>query len=841
MARMNATSRLVLLALLLLSAVAAGTWALDPEKRLTQLATERWGLREGLPSLGVFAVAHSDDGYLWLGIDDGLVRFDGAMFDAFHSRNTPALGAGPVFALDAGSGGRLWIGAADGSVLMRDGRRIERLAGTDSEATDGVMAILEDRSGHLWVWREHSGLARYRIDGTTLADVGLPPILAEQTPPPQQVPRRSIVEGRDGRLWLASQGDGLYVLDRDRLTRVTSTEGLSDDFVHTVAEDLAGDIWIGSHGGLDRYRGGEIEAMTSAVGLGAGGVVALKVDSAGSLWINQRGLFRWTGSRLELLEGTDDIRGELSLAEDHDGGLWVGALGDDLVSVRDDGVTPLGPAEGFPISVVLSVAGDPDGSLWVGTSRAGVVVLEEGERRSISTADGLPHNLVWSIHRQGAETWLGTNGGLARMVEGEMDVFTTADGLPGDRVRTIHEDPDAPGTLWLGTIDGGVARLRNGAFSSLTAADGLAQTNVRWLQRDTAGGLWIGLHNGLQRLQIDPDLRDLKEGQLETFTKADGLASTRMRAAYLDSGGTLWVGTAGGGLSRFHDGRFTSYTRAAGLLSDDVYGILPDSEGNLWLAGHGVTRIARQDFDDFDAGRIERLRPEAFPSPSFDRTECCVAGGSPGLWQGVDGRLWFPGAKGIASLDPAALESRYRLPPAVVESVVADGASISLTGEPVPAGVRDLRIEYTSPRLAAAEQLSFRYRLIGHDDEWTEVGARREAYYSRLPPGRYQFQVTASAEPGWWRIPLRRSRSASCLSGGRRCGSGSPPCSLSSARPPPGTGLAPVESPSTTGNCFGRSRIVSGPKMLYESRSPNVSAPKRPSASNEPRWPISAG
>ncbi len=99
-----------------------------------------------------------------------------------------------------------------------------------------------------------------------------------------------------------------------------------------------------------------------------------------------------------------------------------------------------------------------------------------------------------------------------------------------------------------------------------------------------------------------------------------------------------------------------------------------------------MSRIAIQDFDDYDAGRIPLLRPEAFDSPGLGRIECCVAGGNPGLWRGADGRLWFPGAKGVAALDPRVLEDRHRLPPPVVESIVADGAALAVAGDPVPPG-----------------------------------------------------------------------------------------------------------------------------------------------------------
>ncbi len=263
---MRSSRFFIVLACGLLSAAAAMAQGLDPGKKTSQYATEHWDHEDGLPPVQIYDVAQTPDGYLWLATGDGLARFDGVRFTVFSSLNTPAFTSDDVFALDAGSEGRLWIGTSDGSVLVRFGPRIDRLVDPDRETEDGVMAIHEDRSGDLWVWRDLGGLARYRTSGAGLVDAGLPPELAGVALPPQQIPRRSIYEDRAGRLWLASQGGGLYALDAEGLRHFTTADGLSDDFVHTVAEDADGNLRIGSGGGLDRYRDGELTTMTPPPG-----------------------------------------------------------------------------------------------------------------------------------------------------------------------------------------------------------------------------------------------------------------------------------------------------------------------------------------------------------------------------------------------------------------------------------------------------------------------------------------------------------------------------------------------------------------------------------------------
>lgn len=712
---------------------------LNPEKRLTQYVFETWGREDGLSSNSISDLAQTPDGYLWLATGGGLVRFGGVRFTTFNSLNTDAFTVDHIRSLARGQDGSLWIGSADGNLLRFDGSRFESLVAPDSVLQNGILSLFEDSSGFLWMLSEQEGVQRFRYEAGGLIEVTLPAALAAAPTLRPVVTRRAFFEDSHGVLWIATQGQGIYALNGDSLTILTTADGLNDDFVQTIVSDQDGTVWVATDAGLNRYRDGEIQDFSRAFGLHGTAIVSLLIDEDRALWIGERGVYRvheGQAERYESLSGHWDP----SLYQDQEGSLWVGSANRGLSRFRDDVITAFGTEEGLSSEISWAVYEDRAENLWVGTSMGGFNRIKEGVVTSYTASDGLPHERVWSVQEASTrddELWLGTDGGLVRFRDGVFTTYTTENGLSSNRVRAVYEDPEEPGAFWLGTIDGGVNYFKGGAFTHLSTKDGLAHSNVRWFHKDKTGALWIGGTNGLNRLV---------EGELRTFTKQDGLLSTVTRAAYEDSDGTLWIGTTGGGLSRFRNGQFVSYTKKDGLPYNDAWWILEDDQKYLWMSSaSGIYKVQRRDFDDYDAGVIPALRAEDFAlNPLVERVECCSAGGFPAGWKGRDGRLWFTGRSGLVGIDPRLQEPA--LPPTVIESMIVNGASIDLSERTeVPPGPHTIEIEYTTPYLFSPDKLRFHYQLEEYDEQVVDAGSRRTAYYSNVAPGTYQFQVSAAS------------------------------------------------------------------------------------------------
>jgi signal transduction histidine kinase len=289
-------------------------------------------------------------------------------------------------------------------------------------------------------------------------------------------------------------------------------------------------------------------------------------------------------------------------------------------------------------------------------------------------------------------------------------------------------------------------KLEGGAWKLFTAADGLGSTNITALADDAAGNLWVGTTRG--------GIYRWRAGAFERVIGSKGAPGDEIAALYVDSEDVLWVGTPSG-LGRWKEGAWTRYTTRDGLLSDSLGYLIGDGIGNLWVAsGAGLLRLPVQRLNEFASGTVKSVVCVGYGKPDGLPTRECTFGSQPAAWRGSNDRLWFSTSKGVASLDVKQFRPNTNPPPVMIESVLVDDlaptqswTAASLVLQP---GDERLEIHYTSLNLGAPDRARFRYRLEGHENNWTEAGDARVVRYSKLPPGQYRFQVTAANEDGVW-------------------------------------------------------------------------------------------
>jgi diguanylate cyclase (GGDEF)-like protein len=711
------------LPLLLLVPAAMPARALDPARPAWRYVQEVWDLDDGLPQNSVNALAQTPDGYLWVGTYDGLARFDGYRFEVLRPGTHPGLASGTIRTLQVDGEGRLWAGTGGGlSVLDGDGCRL--VAGTEGWL---VRALAADAADNLWIGSVGHGLARLDRNGALTA-VAVAPGVSSVT---------ALHSDAAGRLWIGSEGAGLW--RRDASGAVTRIEGPpTDTLILTLFGDGSGGLWVVTNsGGLWRVEGDRATVVGAGDPLFAR-VWALARDGAGSLWLGTAGsgLIRrrgdtvdrhWTGTGLP-----DDVVS--AILEDHEGALWVGTAASGLVRLQGGSLASLGAADGVPASTVYSVVQDAHGEMWVATV-AGVLAHGRVAPFEVEAMPGVPPRtpLRSLAVGPGGELWVATYGlgVLRRDREGTWRRFTQADGLASDSVRAIVATRS--GEVWAGTIRG-LARYAGGKWTTLGVDQGLPSASLVSLAEGRDGSIWFGLDGGGLG-------RRLPDGRLELLTQRDGLASDVVLSLRPGSDGdTLWIGT-NGGLSRLRRGRLTTWTTRHGLPSDNVVQVAEDGAGSLWLGTTaGVARIPLAALGESAADLPVRV---------FGRADGMTSGQATGPSNGplVDsaGRLWFPTVDGLATLDPRRLV-RDEVPPIVhVEQVVADGRAQTRRGGTVelPHGIARLAIHYTGICTRAAHLVRFRYRLVGFDPAWVEAGSSRVAQYTRVPPGRYRFEVVA--------------------------------------------------------------------------------------------------
>jgi signal transduction histidine kinase/ligand-binding sensor domain-containing protein/ActR/RegA family two-component response regulator len=716
-------------ALAILMATAA--FALDPSKPLHQYRYELWEEEQGLPHYSVNGIAQGSEGYLWLATYYGLVRFDGQVFKVFDRSNTPALESNQIWRLARDREGTLWIGSSAGLYSFRNNTFTK--AGFPGLRGLSIRGLHAAADGELLLGTHEHGA--FVLRNGSLEPIGDPRLTV-----------RALCKDRAGDIWLGTNS-GLYRFHAGKLVKAwRESDGLPGERILALHEGSDGTMWVGSQAGLSSVRNGVLRTVPEP-GFRGKTIWTIENDRQGSIWFGMLsgGLARYSGGRFEFARsGLIATTAVTAFYEDREGSLWLGASGAGLGRLRDVPFRTMGQAGSFGNKLAQSVLAARDGTVWAGFNGGGLTHLTgSGEVIRRYTRDrGLPSNDVWCLHedREGA-IWAGTYEGIVlRIHAGRVQPFGKSDGIPAYPMMTLATDRH--GGTWIGTMGGGLVSLRQGKTRTFTVNDGLAGNHVRAIHEAADGKLWIGTEHGLSVLE---------NGRFTNYGKSDGLSGEFVFCIREDSDRYLWIGTFDGGLTRYRDGRFIGFDARAGFPTVTVFDFLEDRHGFAWISSStGIFRLPKRDLSDFADGRLSQLRSWSYGVPDgLDSREC--NGGHPAATITPDGRLWFPTMKGLASVQPASLAHNPVPPPVLIDRVSAGDVEYPLANDiSLPAGTRNVDIQYTGLSLIATGKVRFRHRLTPLEKEWVEAGTRRRAFYANLPPGSYRFEVIAANNDGLW-------------------------------------------------------------------------------------------
>ncbi|MDX2020385.1 MAG: histidine kinase [Deltaproteobacteria bacterium] len=699
------------------------------------------------PSGAVFTSAQTPDGYMWFGTLNGLYRFDGVRYDRFAPENTPAFSHARIYHLAVTTDGRLWVASGN----------------------PGAQKGPWERGGPgLWV-KDKAGF-----------------IAMHQALPSPWV--MSLAADDHNRLWVGTQ-EGLVVVEGNKVTQLGFPEHTDHNVFH-VRPDGEGRVWIGAQPGLFRFEDGRF-TQTDA------GLYPISSSTApdGTLWMtNLHAVYRLLPGhdQWELwLKGVDVGLSQIrAVAQDLRGHVWVAGSG----LARVDPVTKkTSPFQAMDVTsdpnrfMIHSLLFDREGSLWAGSREGGVFQGTPARVANYGSREGMPGDVGFScLAGDDAHVYLAYGGGVTRVIDDTFEPLTDLPNAPRAPVRSMAQAPDH--SVWMVGEEGFVHRLAHKAFAKLSLASSDAKTGpASSLIFDEHGDLWIAFDGGVVGRYVVPEASAPTEPltPVQSFTSKDGLCQGRHLVAARRRAGGVWFGSYDEGISQVSaegatcikgggipigtimglheepDGslyfgvngipglfrrRPSKLSHYAQGISATAFGITSDLRGHLWMGSSaGALKVTVADLDANDASPDPAHAPLpwlAFSHADGLRGDESMGGTSPAAALGHDGRFWFPTLRGFSAIaDPETLTPVPLVPPTVQNVRANDDELLGAGPHVLPAGTKSFAISYTSATFTLPSQLSFEYQLQGFDSSWVQAQNRRAAFYTNVPPGRYQFML----------------------------------------------------------------------------------------------------
>jgi signal transduction histidine kinase/ligand-binding sensor domain-containing protein/CheY-like chemotaxis protein len=685
----------------------------------------QYGSQDGLNNQSIDCLLQDRTGYLWVGTDNGLFRYDGTRFREFSIED--GLPNTEIRGLAESKDGVLWVTTANG-VAQRKG---DRFSSVETGLRGDIHGIGVDRVGRLYFGAE-SGMVR-----------GLP------------------------------NAGGTYQFEKI----------ISEPVLNLFVSD--GSVWFAKDGDLWQLEGTSARAIGTAHGLPAAQWQQIVQDSIGNLWVRSPNtLYELPKNRDRFVnrsKGIPPIADGSSMYADRHGRVFVSSdLG--VVVFDGDHQTMITSRTGLPADAVGPIFLDRDESLWLG-SRSGLIRrLGHGEWLSWKKEDGLTHSTIWAVLESSSShsIWVGNGGGIDILSSaGKVErSWTRRNGLGGDRVFSIAEAPS--GDIFAAADPASISRFnrKGNLLRTYKAESGVVAERIYNLAFDQHQKLWVGARGGcfrsrspvtenrnieFERVQIpglpsslniydivsvdsntvwlatSRGLVRFNDGQWKVFTQADGLKVDNV-SVVVQANGALWIAYRNTvGITRVIDRgdriETTHFTRADGLLSERVYAIATDASGRLWVASD----------NGIDVRTGEGWR-------HYGKEDGLISQDTDGLAMYLDRErnMWVGTSDGLSRFSALAYSVPETDTSAVITSVTGGSRSFRAEETPeLPYRHSTLTITFSSLNYAYEGSVKFRYRLSGFENNWIETH-ERNVQFGRLPAGRYVFEVSALGPDGQW-------------------------------------------------------------------------------------------
>ncbi len=755
------------------------------------LRFESLGLEDGLSQSTVLAILQDQFGFLWIGTEDGLNRYNGYTFKVFRPdlNNSTSISDRWITSLFEDSQGYIWIGTRQGGLNHYDPATgnftyyLHDPENPNSISSNNVTAILENKKGELWIGTNYGLNLLDRQTGAFQrfnSDIDIPTTISSNL-------ITTLFEDSRGILWIGTEDGRLNRFNSATKSFISylyepkNSSAVKGKSIKSIIEDRNGDLWLASYEGLQRFKPSEssfthyTHSRFEPSSLISDTILSLYIDRSETLWVGtNEGLDRFNSKTERFIHYKNDPSDPtslnndivLSIYEDRGGVLWIGTFGGGL-NKFNKGQSKFAyyhhePSNPNSLSAnhIFPIYADSSGHIWIGTYGGGLnrfnpnLGLFTHYRNEPENPNSLPSNEIYSVYVDKTGTlWVGTTEALSRRNPSSVNFThytndpTDPESLAGGPVQAIFQD--SKDLLWIGTANGlDLLDRSTGKFThyqnNLTKPDTISSNNITSIYEDRDGVLWVGtFDNGLNRFNHETGTFVRYQRNRED---SQSLSDNSVTAIYQDKKNNLWIATAGGGLNRYRreTNTFQHYTEKDGLPNNVIYGILEDDFGQLWLSTNfGLSRFNPQEETFRNYTVSDGLQSNEFNIGAYAK--------------GIDGKMYFGGINGLNAFFPSEVKDNTYAPPVILTAFTPGGQPDPELPQAevlnhVIVGWPNNNFAFEIAALSFAEpgRNQYAYKLEDFDKDWNYIGTSREGRYTNLSGGTYTLRFMGTNNDGIW-------------------------------------------------------------------------------------------
>lgn len=700
----------------------------------SEYSLQVWTKNDGLPSNTLHNIVKGDDGFLWIGTSNGLVRFDGSEFKAFTAGNTPQIKANITADLFKDASGKIWFSNGGAGLVIMDQEKFERLSEDDGLSINHPSSFAEGTDGKMYIGTFGGGLNIFennhfsvinKKDGLSSNDM------------------HSILLDRNERLWIGTYDEGINLLDKTGIKKFIISPNSA---VEHIFQESNGTILAGTHNGVYVFNGKSFEAEKEFFPLRGKTINHISEDSEGNIWFStsNNGIYVYNHQNFynlttQNLLPTDKILQVLPT----ENGIWICSADGGLFILKQNKIKILSELQRIPDKIIRTIFQAPDDALWIGT-KDGIAKYDERKKIVLPFKTTLKDFSVhaWAANAKG-EIFLGTLlQGIFKIVDNTLVQVADRKLLKVSYIRSLKFDND--GTLWIGTNGAGVILLKDGKVKFIDKAAGLSSDFIACICKDRKNNFWIGTSGG------GISVLDSTGKILKTITDKEGLANNIVNSIIEDEEGVIWVGTSVSGISRIKDNSIFNFNERNGLYSNTLKKLLYDGHTTFWATSNqGVFSIEKKAFNNVANGKTEKLVFSLFGKNDgmIDDDFLAVADNAGCISR--TGKIYAPSHDGVVIIDPKLFKTKAEPPRVYIDDVFVNYKERTKDVlKDLSPNTESVQINYGGISFTHGKYLKYKYILGGIDKDWVFVGTRRQVFFTHLPHGSYTFKIVAVTPEG---------------------------------------------------------------------------------------------